>query len=250
MKHLLLCAAALGFISFLSGPTFAVSYTATPPESEETSEVKESEGVKEESEEPLTFQEKLTEFNAGKAVFVESREILAGKLYDSEGKSIGEIKDVFIGEGGEIYGVLGVFGRLSLSGDVYLNKEDINLEGYEKGYKIGLSSDDIKQTFSDYTRKGPQPQDGKIISSKEFSDVRLVTMQGDEFGEIKTILYAENKMHIDAALVKVDFGPVRGQIVAVPFEAIGFEINKGRIKYLIDSKMAAKVMDFAITQKK
>lgn len=254
MKHLLLCAASLCIVSFLSGPAFSVSYTATPQKSESETENEESteqntgqESVEENKAE--TFEDKLIEFNKGDVVLLESREILKGRIYDTDGVAIGEIKDVYLSEGGDISGILGVFGRLSLSGDVFLKKQDLKLKGYDSGYKLGFVGDEIKRVFSDLPKKAPAPAGGKVLSSKQFAEKALRTAQGDDFGEIADIMFSEDKMHVDAALVKVNFGPVRNKLIAIPFEAVSFDIKRGRPFYTINSKMAAKVLEFAETQK-
>jgi len=255
MKHLLLAAASLCLVSFLSGPAFSVSYTATPQESDSDVVNEEAAEQQESSEETLeenkaeTFEDKLIEFNAGNVVLLESREILRGRIYDTDGVAIGEVKDVYLSEGGDISGIIGVFGRLSLSGDVFLKKQDLKLKGYESGYKLGFVGDEIKRVFSDLPKKAPEPAGGKVLSSKQFAEKALRTTQGDDFGEIIDVMFSEDKLHVDAALVKVNFGPVRNKTIAIPFEAVSFDIKRGRPFYSINSKMAAKVLEFSETQK-
>ena len=57
-------------------------------------------------------------------------------------------------------------------------------------------------------------------------------------------------MRVEAVLTEVNFGPVRKTLVAVPVEALSFSQKRTKPIFTIDSKMAAKVMDFAIAQKK
>ncbi len=253
MKHLLLCAAALGFISFLSGPTFAVSYTATPQESESKSSLDASDQKNEEEErkstEGLTFEEKMKEFNSTKAFLTESRKLFAGQVSDNEDRAIGEIKDIIIAEGGEVLGVMAVLGRLSM-GNAYLNAQDMKLEGAQKGYKIGFSGDDVKKIFIEMPNKPPQSPEGKILSAKALYKQDVITLKGDSFGEIVDILFSEDAMRVEAVLTEVNFGPVRKTLVAVPVEALSFSQKRTKPIFTIDSKMAAKVMDFAIAQKK
>lgn len=253
MKHLLLCAVSLCIVSFLSGPSFAANYAATSqePESESSQDdsIKENEQDEDsKSTENLTFEEKLKEFNSTKSFLTESRKLFAGKISDNQDRSIGEIKDVIVGEGGEVMGVIAVLGRLSL-GEAYLNTQDMKLEGSEKGYRIAYAGEDLRKMFLDMPKTPPHSPDGKILSAKALYKKDVVTRQGDSFGKIVDLLFSEDARHVDAALIEVDFGPVRNTLMAIPMEALNFTQKRTKPIFSIDSKMAAKVLEFAETQK-
>ena len=253
MKHLLLCAASLCLVSFLSTPTMAVSYTSSTQESDsdsdwdETSDEKKNEEEKKSSEE-MTFEEKLAEFNSTKAFLTESRKLFSGQVSDNEDRVIGEIKDIIIGEGGEVMGIIAVLGRLSL-GDVYMNTQDMKLEGSEKGYRIAYSGNVLKKIFLDMPKTPPQSPEGKILSAKALYKKDVITRKGDSFGKIVDLLFSEDARHVEAILMEVDFGPLRKTLIAVPMEALTFSQKRTKPIFTIDSKMAAKVLEFSETQK-
>ncbi|MCB1681397.1 MAG: PRC-barrel domain-containing protein [Alphaproteobacteria bacterium] len=252
MKHLLLIAATLGLVSLLSLDTYAVNYTAMPDsdskaESDDSS-AKEKSEEKSEDTASMTFEEKLAEFNGGRSFLTDSRDLFAGKVFDNEGKSIGEIRDIVIGEGGDVMGIIAVLGRLSL-GEAYLNAQDMDLEGNEKGYAIKYSKDDVRKVFLDIPKKAPESPEGKILSAKALYKKDVITRQGDGFGRILDLLFSEDHLRVEAAVIEVDFGPVRKRPIAVPIEALNFSQKRTKPIFTIDSKMAAKVMDFAMAQK-
>lgn len=257
MKKLLLCAslfAVLGSVPCTVQAYTAVDSSEDPPYVKAVKEKNEEDldsalnGDNDEEEVELTFKEKLAKFNGGDAVLIETRDILKGRVADSEGKVIGEVKDVFVAQGGEVVGITAALGRLSLSGDVFLSTPDMSLEGSTKGYAIGLTGTEVKGIFGEIPKGAPDSQGGKILSAKIFSGKDVKTLKDKDFGEILEILFAEEGTRVEAALMKINYGPVKNAVVAVPMEAIRFSVERGRPSFSIKSEEAAEVLKFAIAQ--
>lgn len=256
MKKLLLCASlfsVLGSVPFAVQAYTAIDTSEDPPYVKAVKEKNEEDldealNDDEDEETELTFKEKLARFNGGDAVLVETRDILKGRVADSEGKAIGEVKDVFVAEGGDVEGITASFGRLSLSGDVFLSAQDMSLEGSTKGYAIGLTGTEVKGIFGEIPKGAPDSKGGKILSAKVFADKKVKTLKDKDFGEILDILFSEEGTDVEAALMKISYGPVKNAVVAVPMEAIRFGIERGRPSLTIKSEEAAEVLKFAIAQ--
>ncbi len=255
MKKLLLCASllsVLGSVPFAVQAYTAVDSSEDPPYVKAVKEKNEEDldaALNDEEEEAeLTFKEKLAKFNGDGAVLIETRDILKGRVADSEGKVIGEVKDVFVSEGGNVEGITAALGRLSLSGDVFLSTQDMSLEGSSKGYAIGLTGTEVKGIFGEIPKGAPDSKGGKILSAKVFSGKDVVTKKGKDFSEILEILFSEEGTRVEAALMKISYGPVKNAVVAVPMEAIDFELQRGRPSFSIKSEEAAEVLKFAIAQ--
>lgn len=256
MKKLLLCASLFAVLG--SVPSAAQAYTAIdtsedPPYVKAVKEKNEEDldealQLEDEEEVELTFKEKLAKFNGGDAVLIETRDILKGRVADSEGKAIGEVKDVFVAQGGDVAGITAALGRLSLSGDVFLSTPDMSLEGSTKGYAIGLTGTEVKGIFGEIPKGAPDSKGGKILSAKIFADKKVKTLKDKDFGEILEILFSEEGTRVEAALMKINYGPVKNAVVAVPMEAIRFGVERGRPSFTIKSEEAAEVLKFAIAQ--
>lgn len=263
MKKILLCASVLSLVAAVPLAAHAGSYTATAPDASsgvaakvEAAEKKAKEALMKalgedpagEDDQVLTFEEKLHEFNGGNTVLVETRDLLKGRVADREGKAIGEVKDAFVSEGGQVEGITASLGRLSLSGEVFLATREMSLEGSSKGYAIGLSGTEVKGIFSEIPKGAPDSQGGKILSAKEFAGRDVKTKKEKDFGEIVDILFSEEGTKAEAVLMKISYGTVRNAVVAVPMEALEFETKRGRPSFVIKSSMAADVLKFATEQ--
>lgn len=253
MKKLLLCASLFAVLG--SVPSATQAYTAIDTSDDKAvkensdEDLDDSISVDEEEEEvELTFKEKLAKFNGGDAVLIETRDILKGRVADSEGKAIGEVKDVFVAQGGDVVGITAALGRLSLSGEVFLSTPDMSLEGSTKGYAIGLTGTEVKGIFGEIPKGAPDSKGGKILSAKIFADKKVKTLKDKDFGEILEILFSEEGTRVEAALMKINYGPVKNAVVAVPMEAIRFGVERGRPSFTIKSEEAAEVLKFAIAQ--
>lgn len=253
MKKLLLCASVLSLIGAMPLSSFAANYTATVTPSTDKADVEEGRDeldadMDSEEEKEMTFEDKLLEFNGGDTVLVETRDILKGRLADRDGKAIGEVKEVFIAEGGMVEGITVSLGKISLSGEIFLSAKDMNLEGSSKGYGIALSGSEIKEVFSQLPKGTPDFGNGKVLSSKQFAGRDVKTKKGKDFAEVLEILFSEEGTEVSAALLKISYGPIKNAVVAVPMEALDFEKERGRPSFTIRSDLGGKVLAFAKKQ--
>lgn len=247
----------LGLLAYFPLNAQAGSYTASDSSSEEPAYVKEVEDKGEDEilsqmdkpeEKELTFAEKLELFNNGGKTLVETRDILRGRVADAEGKAIGEVKDVFVMEGGFLAGITANMGRLSLSGDLFLTPQETGLSGTDIGYGINLTGKQVKSSYDSIAKGPPDISGGKILSAQSFAGRDVTTLKGKDFAKIADILFSEDGTRAEAALLKIDYGPVRNAVVAVPIEALTFGLKRGRPSFVIDSDRAAETLKFALAQ--
>ncbi len=271
MRKFIFAVAVVSLCYGVSSAAFAVNYTAAPASVSKEDSTAKAGDIKADSKAEsqtqsqsqtqtkgsapvkLSFAQKLEELNKGNPMnnpaFEASRKLLKRRIADSEGITVGEVRDVLIAQGGEVEMVIALFNRLHLSQEALLNVQDMQIKTLENRYQLGFNSKDIKIIFPEVPKELSDSDKSKFITVKDIKRKRLETTRGDKIGKIEDILFSEDGMQVKAAIVKVNYGPVRNKYVAVPFENIIFGKKRGHFKFYISSENALDIVKLASSEK-
>lgn len=194
----------------------------------------------------------LAEYNAVNPkqsdLFERGSRLTGGKVLDSQNKTIGDIRDIMIDEGGNIVAIDGALNRLKGGGvNLPLNYASLALTPVSGGYKLGQTArqveDMLPQLLSDIqTSSGTQAQS---LSVNRLIGAGVETEQGVRLGKIEDVIFESEGARIHSLLVRVNYKSVSGKSVAIPMNAVRYSYETGRPQLTLTQAQAEALLAFA-----
>lgn len=205
---------------------------------------------------PISLPEVLPNINKSSLInggkYAVSRTLLSRRVFDSNAKAVGEVKDVYVTTEGQLFAVQTSFAKSHLDGEVALEPLADGLKGTSKGYQLPLAAADIKTVFPDLiarTTENPLKASGAMSSTK-LAGLPLNSSGGQSVGRIKEIIFDANGERVDLVLLNVMYGKIRNKTVVVPFGMINFTVDGSRIDAVAADEDLKEVFRFIIQREK
>lgn len=176
-----------------------------------------------------------------------SSKVLKGKITDNSNRVIGKIEDILVSPEGAIESIKGDLNRLRISSDVPLNVVELNMSPNSNGYSTSFDNSQVADLI-------PQILAGVATASGDedsvFSVDRLVgsdvkSRDGRRLGKIQEVMFSDTGSSVEALIIRVRYGTVGGESVAIPFPDATYKKNGKRVEALIPDNRADSIIAFA-----
>jgi sporulation protein YlmC with PRC-barrel domain len=173
-------------------------------------------------------------------------------LLDRKNRVVGQVKDVIIGDRGQISSLNVEFDRLRMRDTVFLNYADMNIRPSSNGYILTYDKDQIEDLYPSFlsSMESAAGTDSDVFSAKKLPGAMVETADGRRLGIVEDVLFANEGARVEALFVNIKMGVLRGKTIAIPYSMGKFQ-QTGTGRFVkVSNADADTVLAFAAQEKK
>lgn len=176
-----------------------------------------------------------------------SEEVLTDRITDSKNAVMGEVRDVILNQQGAITMLDVELDRLKMGSDrMTLDYTAMAIEPAGNGYKLGLDKGQIVELFPTLLANIPTASGGDdMISTQNLIGKTVKSESGRKIGLVEDVLFDQLGGKAELLFVSMKYSGLRGQGVAIPFNAARYDANGKYITVTVNDDMAKAMRDVA-----
>lgn len=197
--------------------------------------------------------ESLNTINAARPLqnpqYERGEQVLKRRILDRKNKVVGEVRDLLIARSGAVEAITIEFDRLQLMAPVTLNRRSTEIRPSSNGYMLSLEASQIAPLIPGLladVETAAGNADNPQISLRRMDRIDvMIEGGGGKIGHIRDVLFNADGDRIEALYVAMTAGTMRGESIAIPFEAAAIRENNGPLAAFVSADFAKAMTDFA-----
>ena len=179
--------------------------------------------------------------------FETADDIVGRKIIDRKNKVIGNVDDVIINQNGTISSIQTELDRLRLGDDINLNYRTLRIRSISNAYALNMDSDEIAELYPQLlaNMETASGDNADTFSTRKLIGATLRSKDGRKLGKVDSILFSSNGGLASAVYADMSYGTLRGEKLAVPFRAITFASERGRLNGFVENDVADAMIALA-----
>lgn len=172
-------------------------------------------------------------------------DVIGASLVDSENKVIGEVGDVLVDSDGVVKSIFTDLDRLHLGAGVYLDYRDLSVKNVSSGYKIGMNSQDVENTYPELLANIESASGGQNVGSvQSLMKMDVYSQDGVHLGRISEVLFDQSKTYLRGVYALISHKVIRNEGIAIPFSAVTFSQKSGADIITLDNDYVDAVLEY------
>lgn len=177
-------------------------------------------------------------------------EIAERNIMDSENRVIGEVRNIVVTPAGDVASVEAELDRLRLNSNLYLNFNDMDIQGANNGYRVGFEGGQIEEMFPMLLANIETAAGGSgDFAVPSVIGQRVTAEDGRSVGTVENVLFDDLGTRAEALYIAVKASGLRGTGIAVPFGSVRY-FTRGNVTEVSVTKAQADAIVETARQKR